>query len=256
MANKKEIDFNSPNAQPFFFQGGDHGVLLLHGFTGSVSHMRVIGEALHQAGFTVRGINLPGHGSSYTDMKETSWQDWLQAAKVALAEMKEQCSQVSVAGLSMGGVLALLLAQQTKVTSVIPISAPMAVKNRLIALAKWAAPFMPVMHWGGNPERAKLLDQAYDFGYGSFPTKCAGDLNTLIRMARKNLFAVTCPIFVVQSHGDETITPDSAEVILSGVKSQDKSVLWLDDVPHVCTISSESANVAQAMAAFLKRIEG
>lgn len=55
-------------AQPFFFPGGEHGVLLIHGFTGSSSHMRLLGEHLHAVGFTVRGINLP-------DMA-AAWRTW------------------------------------------------------------------------------------------------------------------------------------------------------------------------------------
>ena len=255
MNKRIEVNFQNPNAQPFYFPGNEHGVLLIHGFTGSVSHMRPIGDALHEAGFTVRGINLPGHAESPEAMRETGWVDWLQAAKMALAQMKEQCREVSVAGLSMGGVLALLLAQQAKPDSVIPISAPMGVQNKFIRFARYAAPFMPMMSWRGDPERAGQLDQNYDFGYAGFPTKCAGDLWTLIRMARKNLFAVTCPLLAVQSHGDRTITEDSAKVILDGVSSQDKSVLWLDGVPHVLTISRESGHVAQEMIRFLKRTE-
>ena len=47
--------------------------------------------------------------------------------------------------------------------------------------------------------------QAYDFGYTGFPTAKGADLNRLIRLARQNLFNITCPILCVQSDADETI---------------------------------------------------
>ena len=248
VANK----LTSPNAQPFFFEGGSHGVLLVHGFTGTPGHLRPLGETLAAAGFTVLGIRLPGHGTRYEDMAQCTWQDWLQTAKEGVLTLKERCSMVSVAGLSMGGVLTLLLAEQMKITCAIPISAPTAVQNRFLGLSKYLWRLMPVISWGEHPERASQLDPAYDIGYPAFPTKAAGELNTLIRLARKNLFNITCPTLVVQSSGDETIRLTSAEDILAGIRSEHKALLALEEVPHVCTLSKEKDRIAQEMIHFLK----
>ena len=96
MEHRPERNFSDPMAQPFYFPGDEHGVLLIHGFTGSCAHMRLLGEHLRDQGFTVRGINLPGHGSRPEDMAKCTWKDWLQAAKMAAAEMQDQCKYVSV----------------------------------------------------------------------------------------------------------------------------------------------------------------
>lgn len=74
-------------------------------------------------------------------------------------------------------------------------------------------------------------------------------------MARQNLHAVTCPILAVQSRADETISPDSAEVIISGVSSREKGTLWLEDVPHVCTISRERGRIARELAQLFRSAE-
>lgn len=255
MSQRPVRNFSDANAQPFFLEGGDHGVLLLHGFTGSAAHMRLIGEELYQKGFTVLGIQLPGHGTRMEDMNDVCWRDWLQAAKEGVLTLKERCSTVSVAGLSMGGVLTLLVAQQMRIDSAVTISTPMALRSRMAFLARLAAPFTPVTYWKGGGQRETLLDQQYDYGYQGFPTKRVGDLIHLIRLARRNLFAITCPVLVVQSRADTTIAPDSADIILSGIRSEKKAVLWLDDMPHVVTISKEYKRVAQAMGEFLKSVQ-
>ena len=59
----------------------------------------------------MRTINLPGHATTLEDMRRCSWQDWLNAAKEAFREMKEQYRFVSVTGLSMGGCLTLMIAE-------------------------------------------------------------------------------------------------------------------------------------------------
>ena len=256
MADKRPTkDFTAEVCQPFFLEGGDHAVLLIHGFTGSAAHMRLIGEGLHQQGFTVKGINLPGHAQSMEAMGKTGWQDWLGAGRAAVTELKAKYPRVSVCGLSMGGVITLLLAEEMPLTACAPISAPMAVQNKLMPLAKFAAPLMPMTWWGGDPERPTLLDDDYDYGYPGFPTKCAADLSKLIKMARRNLHAITCPILAVQSHADETISADSADVIMAGVSSEVKGTLWLEKVPHVCTISPEHSRISQAIGELLRKAE-
>ena len=126
MKHRPEKDFSAPECQPFHLEGGDHAVLLLHGFTGTAAHMRPLGELLHAQGFTVEGVNLPGHAQSMEAMAQTHWQDWLDAAKEAFCRLQARYQQVSVAGLSMGGCIALLIAEQMHPVSVITISAPMA----------------------------------------------------------------------------------------------------------------------------------
>lgn len=248
-------DFTADNAQPFFLEGGDHAVLLIHGFTGSSGHMRVIGNELNEAGFTVRGITLPGHGQDLDAMAKSNWKEWLQAARDAYADLRKRYKHVSVAGLSMGGCISLILAEEEHPTCVMPISAPMGVKFKGMALAGVVALVKPVVMWGSDPERPYALDAAYDYGYPGFPTRKGLDFARVMKQSLKNLHQVTCPLLVVQSHDDETVTPESSDLIYNGVSSTDKQQLWLDDVPHVCTISKEHSNIARAMIGLMKRAE-
>lgn len=247
MKSADTVSFDRDVCRPFFHKGGDNGVLLIHGFTGSAAHMRKLADALSQRGYTVRSINLPGHATSESDMAKTDWQMWLQAAREAAFEMRNELKTFTVCGLSMGGVLALILAQQMKVDACVPISAPMAVKNPFLPLAGVCAPLMPRIAWGPPTERHAALDAAYDYGYSGFPTAKGRDLHHLIRLARKNLFNIHCPVLCVQSDDDETIWAGSADAILEGVGSEVRKKLRLRGVPHVCTISSELPAIADAM---------
>ncbi len=246
--------FDHDCCKPFFLEGGDNAVLLLHGFTGSVAEMRPLGDALHARGYTVRGINLPGHATTESEMGTTRWADWLQAAKLAALELREKYKTVTVSGLSMGGVLSLLVAEQMKMDGCVPISAPMATKSKLIGFASLLWPFLPRVSWQNQEARHAGLDKAYDYGYSGFPTRCAGDLHHLIQLARRNLFAINCPVLTVQSEADPTIWEGSADCILQGVSSQSKKKLWLKDVPHVCTLSKELPAIIDAMDDFLQAV--
>lgn len=239
--------FDREVCRPFYHRGGRNGVLLIHGFTGTCAHMRPLAEELARRGYTVRTINLPGHAATEADMAKADWQQWLQAAKQASLEMMDELDCFTVSGLSMGGVLALLVAEQMKVHACVPISAPTAVRNRLLPLAGLCAPLLPRIAWAPATERHKHIDPAYDFGYSGFPTAKGADLNRLIRMARKNLFNINCPILCVQSDGDETIWEGSADEILSSVSSEVRRKLWLNGMPHVCIPTPALPAIADAM---------
>ena len=257
--HRQQRAFTDAACQPFRLEGADpngrtHGALLLHGFTGSAAHMRPVAEALHARGFTVVGINLPGHATDMDDMARSTWDDWLTAAKEAFLQLKAECRYASVAGLSMGGCLTLILAEQMQPTSVAAISTPMGTKAPLWATGL-AAPFMKTVWWRPRADVPGLMDDRYDYGYPGFRTSCGRHLGRLIKLARRDLHAVQCPLLVVQSHADTTITANSAEIILNGASSAVKRLLWLEDVPHACTISREAENIAAAMADHFRRAE-
>ncbi|MBQ7455659.1 MAG: alpha/beta fold hydrolase [Clostridia bacterium] len=251
------MDIHHENARPFFLEGGEHAVLLTHGFTGTPAHMCPLGEYLHVQGFTVRGILLPGHGESIEAMKKASWEQWWQAERDAVFALKKRYKRVSVMGLSMGGVLTLMAAEHEElgVTACVPISAPMKTKNKFTHFARPMSVFVPELKWGGSPDARNGLMKEYDIGYDGFATARVWDLDRLMKMARRDLFSITCPILAVQSHADETISADSANIILGGAQSRIKRMLWLDDVPHVCTISKEMEHIGREAAAFLRAAE-
>jgi carboxylesterase len=101
-----------PGSEPFSFEGGKVGALMVHGFTGSPYSMRPWGSFLADAGLTVLGPRLPGHGTRWQEMNLTRWQDWYGEVERGFDTLRGRCDQVFVMGLSMGGTLALRLAEE------------------------------------------------------------------------------------------------------------------------------------------------
>lgn len=246
--------FSLPQAQPFEMERGDHGVLLIHGFTGSPAHMRLIGEGLADAGFSVRGLLLPGHGTTPEEMRKVSWQDWLLAVRTAAREMRQKYRHFSVAGLSMGGALTLIMAQEMDLTACVPISAPYYISNPFRRLALPMAPFVPMLGRKGGEEE-EVDPASYHIGYSRYPTKSVHDLSVLIDRVKRDMALVHCPVLVIQPKLDKTVRPISAEKIIANVSSRCKALLWLEKSPHVCTVGEEKDRVVQAMVEFLRKAE-
>ncbi len=242
-------DFDHQNAQPFSLKGGEDGVLLIHGFTGSPSHMRPLGEYLHARGFTVRGILLPGHNGKVEDMFAANHRQWLNTSLEAAREMRAKHRRFYAAGLSMGGVLSLIIAEEGLCDAVTTFAAPMRIYNWTAPLAPLVWPFMPYSPWK-KLKTHNELDPAYDFGYDATPVRRVSDLSRLMRKAELGLARVTCPLLTVQSRLDETVKPESVSIIANGVSSERKSALWLERSAHVLTIGPETDIVFPAVANF------
>ncbi len=238
-------------AKPFFYEGNDIGCLLIHGFTASPAQMRLLGEELHREGYTVSGILLKGHGTCVEDMEQTTWKDWLKTAHEEYGKLRSRCKKVYVMGLSMGGILSLILAETYPVDKVIAIDAPIRVQDKLTYLTPIAKYFKKYSEWKEGPLGENELGHPYSAGYPKAPLKCVPHLLTLIRTARKGLGSITCPIMVIQSRKDETVEPISAEIIYQGAVSKHKEILWLDRSKHVCTLGPEREYMHKKIVAFL-----
>lgn len=92
------------------YERGPVGVLLIHGLGGTPAEMRDLARRVAAAGYTVLCCQLAGHCGTEEDLSATSYEDWYASAVEALEELEKRCSTILVGGLSMGAVLAALLA--------------------------------------------------------------------------------------------------------------------------------------------------
>lgn len=246
-------DFSQPNAQPFVLEAGDTAILLIHGFTGSPSHMRLIGDAAQVAGFSAQGIRLPGHGTTVQDMAQSSGEQWLSACTEAYQALRDKYRRVSVGGLSMGGILSLLLAETYDPACVILFAPALRYKNAYNHLSPLVKHFVPFLKGKPREMDPEAFLYAYDYGYGETPVAKVEDMTRLQRMARKNLAKVTCPVLVIQSHGDESVHASVPSTIMRETASQVKETCWVDRSPHVVTIGPDRAYVCDRVIDFLRR---
>ncbi|MCA1553461.1 MAG: alpha/beta fold hydrolase, partial [Chloroflexi bacterium] len=158
-------------AEPFHFQGTHIGCLLIHGFTGSPWEMRWLGEQLAADGHSVRGIRLAGHGTCPEDMRSTRWHDWYATVLDGYRELRAQCEQVVVIGLSLGGALALHLAAHETVDALVVMATPLHIRDWRLTAFRPFQRFIP--YW--RMSDVELQDEAArdaSIGYDRMPTIC------------------------------------------------------------------------------------
>ncbi len=230
---------------PFLLEGGPAGMLLIHGFTGSPTEMRPIGDALADRGVTVAGPLLPGHGTVPEDLARVHWRDWIDAAEEALADLQRRCTSVFVGGLSMGSLLTLHLgAGHPELAGLVCYSPALKLNHPLLRLAPLATRLAP--RWIGGREVALVDPEAAArvWNYGRAPLRGAAQLVPLIAHVRGRLADVRPDVLVIQSHRDPVVHPRSGPLIVAGVGSRDATLRWLHHSGHNIGVEGEWTTVA------------
>lgn len=225
------------NQDVFEFPGNQIGCLLVHGFTGSPGEMFPLGQFLHKKGYTVRGVLLPGHGTRMEDLEGVSWAEWYQEVEGEYKELKENCHQVFVIGLSMGGALTLSLATENFLAGVVSICAPIYITDKKAYLTPY---LKGIVKYSKKKVRKRPFDS---FSYDSYPLSGTANLVKAIPAIKRNLGKITCPALIIQARQDKTVEPRSAQYIYDNIGSKEKALRWLEKSGHVATLDVERDKV-------------
>jgi carboxylesterase len=239
-----------PGAEAFHHDGGPVGVLLCHGFTGNPGSLRPWGEHLAGAGFTVSLPCLPGHGTRWQDMQLTTWADWYHTLDRAFVAMSQQCEQVFLAGLSMGGALALRLAQRhaDAVSGLVLVNPAVVMDDkRLLAL-----PLVKRL----VPSLAGICDDIKKPGVteGAYPRTPLKALHSMVRGLREvraELPRVNQPVVIYRSPQDHVVSPASGKYLLSHLGSTEVEERLCENSYHVATVDNDAEMIFAGSVEFI-----
>jgi carboxylesterase len=226
--------------------GGPVGILLIHGYAGSVAETRPMGEYLAARDLTVRCPLLPGHGTSPQDLTRIQWQAWAGEVGSALRDLQSRCETVFVGGLSLGSLLTLWLgAQHATIAGLIPMAPALKVRNRLLPAAlglRYLFKYNPLDPMGhddlGDPE---AIDRIWC--YDEEPLWGAAELYLLQRRVRGLLSNIHQPVLIFQGRRDAQLHPQSVQILYDELSSTDKTIVWLESSGHNLLADGERESV-------------
>jgi carboxylesterase len=166
--------------------------------------------------------------------------EWIGGARKALSEVRSRHSSVAVAGLSMGGALATILAADHSEISALALIAPYLDMPRVLRAAASS-------HWlwgrfagnlnARNPRSIRdPIEREKNLAYGQVTGGALYQLLKVVRAARKALPAVSSPTLIVQSKEDPRIAPQVAEFAVRTIGTADTKLVWTEGAGHIITV--------------------
>jgi carboxylesterase len=264
----------------FIERKGDTAVLLIHGLTGTPAEMKQFGRVMSRKGLTVACPELAGHCASIEALQATKWQDWYQSIEVAFDALRAEYEQVFIAGLSMGALIALIVAskRKTKVAGVILLSTTFFYDGWNVSWFKQTfllpivlySPLKYFLHWeetapyGIKCERTRAMvaavlenkdaQTADKIGYFKTPATVILESMRLIKAARKCLSEVISPALIVHSTEDDMASLENAYFVEKNISSDHVETMYIDDTYHVLTLDKRKNDIALRVVSFCKDI--
>ena len=250
-------------AEPFFLLGdrSKPACLLIHGFTGAPKEMRWMGEYLNERGLTCLAVRLTGHGTDPEDMIRSHWTDWTASVEDGYHLLRGVSDNIFLVGLSMGGVLALLMSTRLENKGVVAMSTPYKLPDdpRLRHI-DWISKIVAYMPKSDEEPGASWFDKEAWKGHISYPenpVRSIGELNKLLGEMRGVLPRINVPVLLMHSKDDRYVLPENMEMIYADLKNaSDKTKLYITGSGHVVTRDAARHHVFESALEFIQRVGG
>lgn len=229
------------------------GVAISHGFTGSPVSMRGWAENLAEQGYSVNMPLLAGHGTNWQDLSRTPWQHWYRDFEAAYLDLASRCDVVFVAGMSMGGALALRVAAQHPVAGVAIVNPGLTFSDnraKYSGLLKYVLKSVPAI--GDDIKKPGITEEAYT----RTPVAAVHELSKLFSDTVALLPLVTAPTIIFRSTVDHVVPDSSVEAIRNNIGSRDLTVIPLPNSYHVATMDHDAELIFSMSSEFFERHSG
>lgn len=219
-----------------------------------------MGEYLNQQGLTCLGIRLNGHATDPADMVRSRWSDWTASVQDGYHLLSGSVDRIYLVGLSMGGVLSLLMSARLDVAGVVAMSTPYQLPNDY---PLWALRLYG-MFVRDNPKSkevpgASWFDKAAyadHISYPRNPMRSVVELKLLLKEMQTALPEVRKPVLLIHSKDDPYVPPENMEKIHAGlVHASAKTKVYVTGSGHVITRDAARRQVFELARDFIERLE-
>lgn len=227
---------------------GSTGVALFHGFTSGPVSVTGWAHALAAAGAHVEVPLLPGHGTRWQDLEGITAGDWRTAARHTVDSLFTAHDRVVVAGLSMGGALALDAAAHRPVTGAVVV-------NPALRFASPAAPLAGLLKYAvrsvapiaNDAVRPGVDEQAYP----RTPVAAVRQVGALQSAVRAALSRIQAPVLAFRSGADHVVPRSSVDTLGRGLAPGLLTVRPLYNSYHVATLDWDAGVIEDESVRFI-----
>lgn len=239
-------------------EGEGPQVLLFHGLTGSPYDLSPLAQALNQHHCQVNVPLLKGHGTKITDLNSVKAQDWLKQGNDLLSAL-DTSRPIILGGLSMGALLALVLAQKAPRLDALIILSP-ALRLEISAeltISMANIGFIPKeSHFRKMSGGSDILDPEAKKKCPSYPEMSIFgmmQMDILRLLAIKALPKITAPIFLGFGEHDQAIDARGSWHIMLEAGHQSLFSKFYSRSKHIVSLDFDRDILAEDVIHFLNQ---
>lgn len=247
----REIKYGFNNKQQ------SEAVLLIHGFGGKSSNWDYIAQKINkQLDLSVYIPRLPGHATNTADFLNSNADQWLRKAVDSYLYLKNYYQNIYLAGLSMGGLLAAIIAANFKVKKLSLVAPAFFTLNKNIAFTPYLKYFIKKLDNDFKVDKNSLTEAEIDYhnnySFNYYPEALA-ELYKLMKKGRKVVSQINTPSQLILSTNDEQVNSKQIEKFLNKKMGQflvDQKIYQKS--PHVIINDLEKERCAEDIINFFK----
>jgi carboxylesterase len=214
--------------------------LLIHGYASTPKDMDELASKIsHQLNDSVRVPRLQGHGEVPSNLLELNINNWYSQSEAELFSLIQQCTNVNIVGFSMGGVIALKLAQNNEINNLYLISPYLRLRYKFWNILSkesylnlLADSF--IYKKKNNVAQINSPEGIEDhISYISTPLQPIKNSFPLIDEIILNLNNIEYPTLIQHSKNDDTIDIESSQIVLNKISSNNKELITYTNSNHV-----------------------
>src|SRR5699024_5722943 len=230
---------------------GPKAVILFHAFTGTPLDVNTVGKALERENYTVLMPTLDGHDEEDpNEILKYGIKDWIKNGEEAYQILKaDGYTDISVFGLSLGGVIATHLMLNEDVKSYGVFSSP---------VLSTSETNVPKMFWQWYAFKMKKLgaDEAEIESKKADVSKRVEDIlieiNDYTEDMSQSYDTVELPVFIAQGGADRMIPATQAGAFRDALPQATVDFHCYEQAPHVITTGRIGKQLQKDLIAFLE----
>ena len=228
------------------------GVLCIHGFTGGPYEVQPFVDFLnHKTDWVIKTPTLPGHGPTLSLNKMTA-ENWMMEAEQALRLLQKEVDRVVIVGFSMGGLIALYLAQRYKVDRVVLLSAAAKYISGRQLLEDVKEIMTDMLH---RKLATNTFYHLYEYKLTHTPLKATIEFLRIVKMVEPYYASIKTPVCIVQGRKDGIVPFATAEYLFENIGSTEKELIISESGKHHICYSDDCEDWFNRVISFLQPLE-
>ena len=168
--------------------------------------------------------------------------------------LQSRFDSVSIAGVSMGALMAVLMAAEFQPDRIILLAPAIAIKPRIMYFTPVLKFFIPRLKRQRNiapdadEDRLYMEEEYWSYHHSAMIANFA----KIMKMAKARLSEVDCPYYIMLSEKDSTVRLEAADIIEKGIGAPPAGRHILKNSPHVFFEGPENDFVLDKVSEWMK----